>query len=88
MQPEDLIIAAQSGDRFLLARRADLDAGHKNGDAWVFEVRTRTVFGPKPLQVWFKWGLWPDPQLSEAAAGEIRRQAAQAIKAAANPTSA
>ena len=85
MHPEDLTIVAQSGDSFLLARRADLDAGRKNGDAWVFEARTQTASQPKPLQVWFKWGLWPDPRLAEDAAAEIRRQAAGAITEAANP---
>jgi len=85
MHPEDLTIVAQSGDRFLLARCGDLDAGNKNGDAWVFEARTQVASPPKPLQVWFKWGLWPEPHLDEVAAAEIRRQAAGAISEAANP---
>ena len=85
MQPEDLIIVAQSGGSFLLARKADLDAGSKNGDAWVFEAHTQTAGPPKPLQVWFKWGLWPEPKLAEDAAAEIRRQAAQAIRDVRNP---
>ena len=85
MHPEDLTIVAQSGNRFLLARRADLDAGNKNGDAWLFVAHTQVAGPPKPLQVWFKWGLWPEPQLDEDAAAEIRRQAARAITEAENP---
>lgn len=63
------MLVAQSGFDVLVARRADIDAGNTNGDAWAY--RNGTLYGPKPLQVWFKFGTWPDVSMPAEAAERL-----------------
>lgn len=64
----------RSGKVFLLAQAGDLAAGELNGPACLHSLWTGDYSEPKPLQVWFKWGVYEatsdaeyDAALAEAA---------------------
>jgi len=56
---------AKEGNRFLLAKKADIDRGEKNGPARVHDLDTGEYTDTQPLQVWFKWANWEDTTEAE-----------------------
>ena len=64
--------AGQDGQRYLLVDRQSYEGGDTNAPAIVRDMEQGKDFGPKPLQLWFKWGNWLP--LSEEEWAVVRRQ--------------
>lgn len=72
---KDPIPVGRDGDAFLLAQRADIDAGELNGPAQVHDVAVGTLTPIKPLQVWFKWNTYQGTTQSEYDAALAENEA-------------
>lgn len=44
---------------WLIASRDDIDAGNLNGPAQKYDELSGEFTDARPLQVWFKFGVWP-----------------------------
>jgi hypothetical protein len=55
----------RAGSVFLLAQAGDLAGGDLNGPAQLHDLRLDLVSEIKPLQVWFKWGVYEPTDQAE-----------------------
>lgn len=66
----DLMIAGRSGDNFLLIEKAAFQENKTDQmtPAWKWDGDRKEFLGPRPLGVWFKFGVWDgyDGDLEEA----------------------
>jgi hypothetical protein len=65
----DPVVVGVSGNRLLLAERADVESGEYHGDAQVYDPKRDEWTPIIMLQVWYKWNLWEAPP--ETATGKM-----------------